>query len=39
MKMWTTVKVGPSDFLPTLMHVHLSAERLVGVVEISSWLP
>ena len=35
MKMWTTVKVGPSDFLPTLMHVavHLSAERLVGVVE------
>ena len=34
-KMWSTVRTGPSAFLPVILHmaVHLSQERLVGVVE------
>jgi len=34
-KLWSTVRTGPADFLPVLLHmaVHLSQDRLVGLVE------
>jgi len=34
-KLWSTVRAGPADFLPVLLHmaVHLSQDRLVGLVE------
>jgi len=34
-KLWSTVRVGPPEFLPVLLHlaVHLSQDRLVGMVE------
>jgi len=36
-KLWTSVRMGPADFLPTLLYVtaHLGVKRLVGVVEDS----